>query len=81
MSSKPMMSIHREGDVLVVRCPMSLSPRLPKLYGALRRSAGHPQLIRAAFAVLVQAIFLCAPTLEDAARELDENTDEPSRIH
>jgi hypothetical protein len=37
MSDKPMMSIHAEGDVLVLRCPMNLNPRLPKLYDAMHR--------------------------------------------
>lgn len=81
MNTKPLMSIQRDGDTLVVRCPLALHPRLPQLYDALLRSAGHTHLARAAFAVLVQAIFLCAPTLEDAEQALDADDSGPMSVH
>ena len=72
MSNKPRMTIHAEGDVLVLRCPLALNPRLPKLYEAMRRAVGTPPLVRAAFAGLVHAIALCAPSLADAEQALDD---------
>jgi hypothetical protein len=84
MSNKPLMTIHAEGDTLVLRCPLSLHPRLAQLYEALRRSIGHPELARASFALLANAIALCAPSLEDAQNALDraEAADAPpSQVH
>ena len=72
MSKKPMMSVHRDGDTLVLRVPMVLNPRLPRLYDMLRSAVGHPLLVRAGVAALIQAILLCAPTFEDAEQALDE---------
>lgn len=56
MSSTSKLSIAAEDGTLVVRVSMAAHPLLPQLWDGLQRSSGQPQLMRLAYAVLIQAI-------------------------
>ena len=67
MTSTPKLSIAAEDSVLVVRVSMAANPILPRLWDAVQRAGGHPQLLRAGYAVLVQAL---ARTIAEAGPDM-----------